>query len=159
MSTSLPARPRVASLAKNAFALVVSRYNEEFTSALEREARVELLAMFPHVAVKTFEAPGSFEIPLITKLLAERDEFDAILALGIILQGETKHADLIAGSITNALQQIAIDHRVPVVHEVLLVANEAQARARCLEPELNRGREAARAAAVAAQTAQAILNH
>ncbi len=146
----------MASLAKNAFALVVSRYNGEFTSALEREARAELLAIYPGAIVKTFETPGSFEIPLVTKLLAERGRYDALLALGIILKGETAHADLIAASITHSLQQIALDHRVPVVHEVLLVATEAQARARCLEPEMNRGREAARAAAVAAQTVQAI---
>jgi len=159
MSKSLPARPRLAAKAKNAYALVVSRYNPEFTSALEREARAELLAIDPAATVETFHSPGSFEIPLIVKLLAERRQYHALLALGVILKGETAHADLIAGSITNSLQQIALSHSVPVIHEVLLVANEEQARARCLEPDLNRGREAARAAAAAAETVQAIITN
>ncbi|HEY8900904.1 MAG TPA: 6,7-dimethyl-8-ribityllumazine synthase [Chthoniobacterales bacterium] len=157
MSKALPIRPRIAAKAKNAFALVVSRYNGEFTSALEREARAELLAIDPGATIETFDAPGSFEVPLIVKLLAERRQYHAILALGIILKGETAHADLIAASITNSLQQIALSHNVPVIHEVLLVNNEAQAHARCLEPELNRGREAARAAASAVETVQAII--
>ncbi|MDD5200000.1 MAG: 6,7-dimethyl-8-ribityllumazine synthase [Terrimicrobiaceae bacterium] len=157
MSKALPARPRLTTKVKNAFALVVSRYNGEFTSALEREARAELLAIDPVATVETFEAPGSFEIPLIVKLLAERRQYHALLALGVILEGETAHADLIAAAITNSLQQIALNHRVPVIHEVLLVASEEQARARCLEPALNRGREAARSAVAAAQTVQAIM--
>lgn len=157
MSKSLPARPRLAPTAKNAFALVVSRYNGEYTSALEANAREELLTLDPGATVEVFDSPGSFEIPLIVKLLAERRRYHAILALGVILKGETAHADLIAASITNSLQQIALSHSVPVIHEVLLLNNEEQARARCLAPELNRGREAARAAAVAVQVVQGII--
>ncbi len=157
MSKSLPARPRLAPTAKSAFALVVSRYNGEFTSALEREAVAELRAIDPSATIEVFDAPGSFEIPLIVKLLAERRRYHAILALGLILKGETAHADLIAASITESLQRIALSHNVPVIHEVLLVNTEAQARARCLEPELNRGREAARAAAATAQVVQTII--
>jgi 6,7-dimethyl-8-ribityllumazine synthase len=159
MSTALPARPRIARKAKTAYALVVSRYNGEFTSALEREARAELLAIDPTATVETFEAPGAFEVPLIVKLLADRRQYHALIALGVIIKGETAHADLIASSITNSLQQIALSHNVPVIHEVLLVANEEQARARCLEPALNRGREAARcAAAVAATVGEIVTN-
>lgn len=157
MSKALPARPRVPAKAKSAFALVVSRYNSEYTSALEQNAHEELLAIDPNATVEVFDAPGSFEIPLIVKLLAERRQYHAILALGIILKGETAHADLIAASITNSLQQIALSHGVPVIHEVLLLNNEDQARARCLEPELNRGREAARAAAAVAHAVREII--
>ncbi len=159
MSKALPSRPRVTKTAKQAFALVVSSYNGKYTSALEKNARAELLAINEKATVQTFEAPGSFEIPLLVKLLAARKKYDAILALGIIVKGQTAHADLIAASITGTLQQIAIDHRVPVIHEVLLVHNEAQARARCIDPKLNRGREAARAAVTAAHAVQSILTN
>ena len=157
MPKTPPARPRIAaSKARPAFALVVSSYNGEYTSALEKNARAELLAIHPRATVETFEAPGSFEIPLIVKLLAARKKFDAILALGVIIQGRTAHAELIAGTITHSLQQISLDHAVPVIHEVLLVNSEAQARERCIGAKLNRGREAARAAAATAQTVQKI---
>ncbi len=157
VSKNLPSRPRALQKAKSAFAIVVSRYNGEFTGAMAGQARQELLAIDPAATVETFEVPGSFEIPLVVKLLAERRQYQAILALGLILKGETAHADLIAGSITEALQRTALSNNVPVIHEVLLVADEAQARARCLDPELNRGLEAARAAVAAAAAVQAII--
>lgn len=159
MSKALPARPRVAPKANQAFALVVSSYNGKYTSALEKNARAELLAINPAAVVDTYEAPGSFEIPLLVKLLAGQKKHNAILALGIIIQGKTAHAGLIAATITHSLQQIALDHTVPVIHEVLLVNNETQARTRCIEPKLNRGREAARAAVAAAHAVQSILTN
>lgn len=159
MPKTAPARPRIASKAKHAFALVVSSYNGEYTSALEKNARAELLAIHPRAAIESHAAPGSFEIPLLVELLARKGKYSAILALGVILEGRTAHADLIAGTITRSLQQISLAHGVPVIHEVLLLKNEAQARERCMGEKLNRGREAARAAAAAAQAVQAILKH
>ena len=70
----------------------------------------------------------------------------AIIALGVIIRGSTAHADLIAQSITQSLQETGISHLVPVIHEVLLVENSEQAEARSIGDELNRGREAAEAA-------------
>lgn len=159
MSTALPERPSATLREPGAFALVVSRYNPEFTGALEQNAREELAAIQPAAAVRTFEAPGAFEIPLLVKLLAAGGKYDAILALGLILKGATAHADLIAATITNSLQKIALDHSVPIIHEVLLVDDEAQARARCMGETLNRGREAARAAIAAVAAVRSISNH
>jgi len=159
MSKVLPSRPRIASKAKQSFALVVSGYNGEYTSALEKNARAELLAIHPGAKVETFEAPGSFEIPLLVNLLAKRKKYSAILGLGVIIEGRTAHASLIAGTITQSLQKISLEHSVPVIHEVLLVHNEAQARERCIGAKLNRGREAARAAATAARSVRASLKN
>jgi 6,7-dimethyl-8-ribityllumazine synthase len=79
-------------------------------------------------------------------MIAAQRRHDVIIALGVILQGKTKHADLIASSVSDGLQQVALKHAVPVIHEVLLLASEDDARERCSGNELNRGIEAARAA-------------
>ena len=79
--------------------------------------------------------------------LCVRGQFSALIALGVIIRGETAHADLIVASITNSLQEISVRHRIPIIHEVLLVDNAEQAEARVAGAELNRGIEAARAAA------------
>ncbi len=70
-----------------------------------------------------------------------------MIALGLIIRGSTEHADLVGRSVTDSLQQLAIQSLRPVIHEVLLVDDEKQAYARCIGAKLNRGREAARAAA------------
>jgi 6,7-dimethyl-8-ribityllumazine synthase len=131
---------------RRTFAIVASQYNATYVNGLVANARRELEAIGPGMNVTVHEVPGAFEIPLVVQELATRGEIDAIIALGVIIEGETQHAALVAATVTDALQRIALNHRMPVIHEVLLVKNEEQARTRCLEGELNRGVEAARAA-------------
>jgi 6,7-dimethyl-8-ribityllumazine synthase len=145
MSNFLPSRPRQVG-SKRTFAIVASLYNPEFVEGLVKHARTEIDALAPGAKVDTFEVPGAFEIPLAVQEVALRGGVDAIIALGLIIEGETQHASLIGTTITNSLQQLALTHRIPIIHEVLLVKNEEQARQRCLEEQLNRGTEAARAA-------------
>ncbi|MFA7234563.1 MAG: 6,7-dimethyl-8-ribityllumazine synthase [Terrimicrobiaceae bacterium] len=144
-------RPRLAPKATLSFAIVASQYNAQFTQPLVDNAYRELSALEPGATVSLVSAPGSFEIPLMVQSVAELDRYQAIVALGLIIQGETDHAALIAQSVTTSLLGISLAHRVPVIHGVLLVENEEQASARCIEQEFNRGVEAARAAVASAR--------
>jgi 6,7-dimethyl-8-ribityllumazine synthase len=145
MSNLLPSRPRQVSQ-RRTFALVASEYNSEFVKGLSEHAEHELREISPNFQVIHFTVPGAFEIPLLVQEVASRKDIDAIIALGVIIEGETQHAALIGATVTTSLQQIALSFRVPVIHEVLLVKNAEQARKRCLGEEINRGTEAARAA-------------
>ena len=151
MSTAFPSRPRQSNQRRN-FAIVASQYNAEFVNGMVDHARRELEAISPNFSIQTYEVPGAFEIPLMVQEVAGRN-VDAIIALGVIIEGETQHANLIAGTVTTSLQQLSLTHRLPIIHEVLLLKNEEQARVRCLEEEMNRGTEAAR---VAVQMVQAL---
>lgn len=138
------------------FAVVASRYNNALVEGLLEHFRAELAETVPLATVKTYRVPGSFEIPVAVQEVLRSSQFDAVAAFGVIIEGETAHAQLIAGSVTQSLQSLALEHRTPVLHEVLLVKNLDQARRRCLEEELNRGTEAARAAVQIVQAIRGI---
>lgn len=147
MSSELPRKPRVFNSKRTRLAIVASSFNERYTDALVDSVIDELGDYLPQARVDLVRVPGAFEIPVTVKAILELEEPTCVIALGVIIQGDTKHADLVGESVTNALQQIALEHSTPVIHEVLLVDNEEQARERCLDPDRNRGIDAARAAA------------
>lgn len=127
--------------------IVASRYNATYADALVASASETLARLAPGVEVRVVRVPGAFEIPLVVETVASAAVQPlAIIALGVIIRGSTAHADLIADSITKTLHETSVSHLVPVIHEVLLVEDAAQAEARALGDELNRGREAAEAA-------------
>ena len=100
----------------------------------------------PGAVLTLHQVPGAFEIPIVVREVALQKKADAIIAIGVILKGHTTHAEHLSHSVTNALQQIALEFGVPVINAVLGMENEEQARERCLEDRINRGTEAARAA-------------
>ncbi len=151
MSKAAPSRPR-GDKRKRTFCIVASRFNPQHVDGLVDHATEELRALAPDAAISLHRVPGSFEIPVVVRELASHDKADAIIACGVILQGETNHAQNLSRSVTDALQRIAVEHSVPVINVVLSFDNELQARARCLENKINRGTEAARAAVEIAQT-------
>ncbi len=135
----------MAARASHSYVIVESLYNETFVSPMAKHATQELQTIEPTAEITRVVAPGAFEVPLIVQAMLERGKCHAVIALGVILRGQTAHADLIARSITEALLRLSLEYRIPVIHEVLLLENEEQARVRCLDPDLNRGIEAARA--------------
>jgi 6,7-dimethyl-8-ribityllumazine synthase len=146
MSSALPPKPRIIG-PKVRICIVAAKYNEGFTDALVENAIEELGELVPNARVDLIRVPGAFEVPGMVASVIERNAPACVIALGLIIRGATGHADLIGGSVTTALQNIAVETKVPVIHEVLLVDDEKQAYARCIGEKLNRGREAARAAA------------
>ena len=150
MATTLPSRPRQAG-PRRSIGIVASQYHPAFIQGLVEHARAEIEAVSPGTDVQVYEVPGAFEIPLVVAQVANQPDIDAVIALGVIIEGETAHAALVGHSVTEALMRIMLNTSTPVVHEVLLLASEEQARARCLGDELNRGTEAARVALHMAQ--------
>jgi 6,7-dimethyl-8-ribityllumazine synthase len=145
MSTEFPVRPEVLNEVVR-FAIVASEYNRNYVDGLVRFASEEIKAIAPQAELSFVRVPGSFEIPIAVQAVAKYQNPDAILAFGLIFDGETLHASLIATAVTQALLTISLQESVPVLHEVLVAKNEEQAKVRCLSPDLNRGTEAARAA-------------
>ena len=156
MSTEFPTPPEALNEAAR-FAIVASEYNREYVDGLVRFATDELRMIAPQAKLSVVRVPGSYEIPIAVQAIARNQRPDAILAFGLIFDGETLHASLIATAVTQALSNISLNTSVPVLHEVLVVKNDEQAKARCLSPEINRGTEAARAAVRIVRTLREIL--
>ena len=145
MARFVPPRPRHVA-PKRQFAIVASQFNAEYVQGLVNHASEELRAISPGANIALQQVPGAFEIPIVVRELALQKKADAIIAMGVIIRGETAHAEHLARSVTDALQRIATEHGVPVIHAVLSVEDEEQARERCLGDRINRGTEAARTA-------------
>lgn len=142
------------------FAIVASEYNARFVNAMLRAARQELNRAGVG-QIQVIRVPGAYEIPVVVSRLArgaaarkstaKQLPLGAILCLGVILRGETVHAAHIGEAVSRALMEIQVHYEIPVIHEVLLLENENQARARCLSKTHNRGAEAAQTALAMAQ--------
>ncbi len=130
----------------SAFAIVASRYNARYVDAMLAAAARELNRARAE-RVRVVRVPGAYEIPVVVaRLLRGPRAWAAIICLGVIIRGETVHARQIGDAVSASLARLQIEHGVPVIHEVLLLENEAQARARCLGRTHNRGAEAAQTA-------------
>lgn len=145
MSTLAPTRPS-ANRGKRHFAIVASMFNGKYVQGLVDHASGALRALCPSAVISVHQVPGAFEIPVVVRTVALQKKVESILALGVILQGKTSHAQNLGRSVTDALQRIAIEQGIPVINAVLSLETEEQAQERCLGSEINRGTEAARAA-------------
>lgn len=123
--------------------IVYSAHYEEETLGLVEGAKKYLLeAGLLKKNVTLHPVSGAFEIPLIGAQLAARKKVDALIALGIIVEGETHHADLVAAECARGVMDVQITHHIPFAFEVLYVDKLSQAKTRS-SGEANKGAEAA----------------
>jgi 6,7-dimethyl-8-ribityllumazine synthase len=158
MSNAISPRPRIVGVTKRHFPVVASQFNQVYVQGLVDHFTVELRSLAPAATLALHQVPGAFEIPVVVRELASQKRGDAIIGIGVILKGETDHAENLSRSVTDALQRIAVSHGIPVINVVLSFDDESQARARCLEDEINRGTEAARAAVEIANVISKLRN-
>ena len=128
--------------------LVRARFNDALTRALAEACIAELLALgvadddIVHVTV-----PGALEVPLALQALAREGDFDALVAIGCVIRGETYHFELVANESGAGVTRVSLDHKLPVANAILTVDDEAQAWDRAAD----KGRDAARVAVEMAQ--------
>ena len=123
--------------------IVRARFNDAITSKLAQACQSELERLDVDEAdIRLVSVPGALEIPVALKAMADSGEFDALVALGCVIRGETYHFELVCNESAAGVTRVALDHQVPVANAILTVENEAQAWARAED----KGRDAARVA-------------
>jgi 6,7-dimethyl-8-ribityllumazine synthase len=136
-------------------AIVRSLFNRPVTDGLLAGAR-EALSDMDARGVAVYDLPGAFELPLAAQAAAQSGRFDAVVALGAVIEGETDHYEHVAREAASGLAAVARETGVPVAFGVLTVRKEEHARRRSAPGPDNKGAEAARAAVAAALALRAI---
>jgi 6,7-dimethyl-8-ribityllumazine synthase len=128
-------------------AIVVSRFNQEITHKLFEGALARLREVgFEEARITVVWVPGAVEIPLMAKRLAQTDNYEAIICLGAVIFGETKHFDYVCEQVSHGCQQVALAHDIPILFGVLTTHNIEQAYARAGGSKGNIGRQTVDAA-------------
>jgi 6,7-dimethyl-8-ribityllumazine synthase len=123
--------------------IVQARFNESVTNALEEACRSELAALGVDSAhIDLVRVPGALEVPVALQAMAEKGGYDALIALGCVIRGETYHFELVANESAAGVTRVALDYQLPVANAILTTENMEQAAARQIE----KGRDAARVA-------------
>lgn len=128
---------------KLAIGIVQARFNESVTNALADACTRELAALgVDEKNIRHVKVPGALEVASALQVMAESDKFDALIALGCIIRGETYHFELVANESGAAVTRIALDYQLPIANAILTTENMAQALAR----QIDKGIDAARVA-------------
>ena len=123
--------------------VVRARFNTDVTDALLQACLTELRALgVADKHIRVVQVPGALEVPLALAALAEKMRYDALIALGCIIRGETYHFELVANESGAGVTRVGLDYRIPIANAILTTENLAQAQAR----QIDKGRDAARVA-------------
>ncbi len=123
--------------------LVQARFNESITDALAAACKAELLALgVVEEHIDHIRVPGALEVPVALQAMAETAKYDALVALGCIIRGETYHFELVANESGAGVSRVALDYQLPIANAILTTENIEQAVAR----QTDKGRDAARVA-------------
>lgn len=135
-------------------AIVASRFNQELCDALVADAVAALqTAGVADESIQTVRVPGSFELPVVANKLAVSKKYDAIICLGVLIKGDTKHDQYIASAVAHGLTMISIQTGIPVAFGVVTTETKEQAEIRTLGSR-KKGWEAAMSAIEAARVLQ-----
>lgn len=125
-------------------AIVVAEWNQHITEALYKGAEEALLQYKIHKShILRKDVPGSFELPLAAQWMAQKPEVDAVLCLGCIIQGETRHFDFISDAVAHGIMTVGLTSKKPIIFGVLTTQTEEQAMERAGGKHGNKGTEAA----------------
>lgn len=124
--------------------IIVSAWNAEVTETMFRDAKEFLIraGVLPCDLIR-LDVPGSFELPLGAKFLINSRKVDAVICLGCIIQGETRHFDFICQAVSSGIMQLGLDYNIPVIFGVLTTETLQQAIDRSGGKQGNKGKEAA----------------
>jgi 6,7-dimethyl-8-ribityllumazine synthase len=123
--------------------IVQARFNADITNALAAACKAELLALgVAEKHITLVQVPGALEVPVALLALAEKLKFDALIALGCIIRGETYHFELVANESGAGVSRVALDYQLPIANAILTTETLEQAVAR----QTDKGRDAARVA-------------
>jgi 6,7-dimethyl-8-ribityllumazine synthase len=123
-----------------AIGIVQARFNASITDSLAQACLQELAAMGVQADnIRHVQVPGALEVPIALQAMAESEEFDALIALGCIIRGETYHFELVANESGAGVTRIGLDFQIPIANAILTTEDEAQAIAR----QTDKGRDAA----------------
>ncbi|SMO40816.1 6,7-dimethyl-8-ribityllumazine synthase [Solitalea koreensis] len=124
------------------FGIVVSEWNEKVTGSL-MEGAVNTLKKYGAEDIHTVTVPGSYELTSGAQLMIESNNYDAIICLGCVVQGETRHFDFICNAVATGITEVAVKYNKPVIFGVLTTNNLQQAIDRSGGKHGNKGDEAA----------------
>ena len=124
--------------------IVASRFNEEITGELLKRAHAEAKKLGVEAAV--IHVPGALEIPLALQWMAQTGRYDALVAVGCVIRGDTYHFEIVANESARGITDVSLEFGVPIGNGILTTEDEAQAKAR-----LDKGAEAVRVAIEMAQ--------
>ena len=129
------------------YAVVVSRFNYFITEKL-LDGAIDALSRTGAIdnEIEVFKVPGSFEIPLVVKRLAQKKKFDAIVCLGSIIRGETPHFDYIASEVSKGIAMLNLEYAIPISFGIITADNTDQAIERAGNKMGNKGFQAAQSA-------------
>ena len=123
--------------------IVQARWNEGITNALAQACHQELLAMgVASEAIDHVLVPGALEVPVALQAMAERGGYDALIALGCIIRGETYHFELVANESGAGVTRVSLDYKLPIANAIITTENLEQAIARQTEKGLDAARVA-----------------
>lgn len=126
------------------FGIVVAQWNSEVTGSLLNGAIDFLIEKeVPEKNIKVIRVPGSYELTSGADFLYQNEKIDAVICLGCVIQGETRHFEFICQAVSQGLNQVSLKHGKPVIFGVLTTDNQAQARDRAGGRHGNKGEEAA----------------